>query len=375
MLNLFRDLRRLGARGLRLPSEREILAFIDPALFHHRQDDHDAQTYLNQQQALLAQQLASGADLDGILLEPSAGGVETQRLFFAGEAARAKESEHEKALETLSNQHALEQAKLKQQLTDETSQHEKAIETLSNQHALEQAKLKQQLTDETSRHRRRESEFEQAREADNKRLQARLAEETNRHRHRESELEAQIELSSIERGRLAARAEELEIRLDAERAQANQLLQEASGLSTEIAGLRAEKRTLEKRLDGTEKERDRLLRQQQALSDKRRELEQRHRAQAVRLSQTDRYLRHLARDITATRESWRWRIGNATVRTAELLLMRRGCKLGIDQIQETLQAALALQRASAVRPKAPRDPSAPPATATSEKTSSHPPTP
>src|SRR5690606_17113600 len=82
----------LGVAGLRVPSEREITAYIDPALHRERRASTDRGLWLNDQQQAIAAAIDDGSALDDATLprELSAG-AQAQLLTFEEDRARQEE--------------------------------------------------------------------------------------------------------------------------------------------------------------------------------------------------------------------------------------------------------------------------------------------
>jgi len=215
---LFKELRRLGARGLRLPSQTEITAFVAPQLRHHRHESTEEGRFLTQSQRGLANAIAHDGDLANIEFAPSPAGLESQRSYLEAQAYQSRLSELEK---TLSDAQA-HQKSLTHQLKEHQNQSEQRIA---------------------------------------------------------------------------------------------QLVQERQRTEECFSMLQQRHQTLE---------------------------QQRH-EQSVRIGKLESQIRRVAADIQATRESWRWRIGDRVVRTAEIALRRPRVRLAMDNIQDALQSALAEQ--------------------------------
>lgn len=73
---LYQNLSSIGVQGLHLPSEREITAFIDPALFHERSQIELQRMYLNQQQFDLLTAFQEGDIAEWTVPALSAGAAE-----------------------------------------------------------------------------------------------------------------------------------------------------------------------------------------------------------------------------------------------------------------------------------------------------------
>ena len=105
---LFEQLQAQGVQGLRMPSEREIRAFIDPELFRQQGNRQLEDQYLNLHQRALARAIEedfSGLLEAGAAWEISAGGQtqleafeEHEQLLRSSAAHEAQAAEHEEAL-------------------------------------------------------------------------------------------------------------------------------------------------------------------------------------------------------------------------------------------------------------------------------------
>lgn len=73
---------------------------------------------------------------------------------------------------------------------------------------------------------------------------------------------------------------------------------------------------------------------------------------AGELGLLSRWLADAERSVTATRESWRWRVGNSAVRTAERLLLRRRPTLAMGHLQELFQEVARWRANRALQPAA-----------------------
>ncbi len=222
---LFRELRRLGARGLRLPSQTEITAFVAAQLRHHRNDAIEESRFLTESQRGLANAIAYDGDWASIEFAPSPVGLESQRSYLDAQTYRSRLSELEKSL--------------------------------SDSHA------------------------------------------------------CQVSLSN---------------QLETHRNQSEQ----------HIAQLAQEREHTEERLST-------LQQRHHALEQAHQSLEQQRHEESSRVGRLEGQMRRVAADIQATRESWRWRIGDRAVRMAEIALLRPRVRLSMDNIQDTLQSAMAEQ--------------------------------
>jgi glycosyltransferase involved in cell wall biosynthesis/SAM-dependent methyltransferase len=107
---LYQQLEACDVRGLRLPSEREIRAFIDASLYHQKDDAALQDAYMNPQQSALARAFADGSLLRQTSVpQLSAGAQEALNshrdslLAAAHLSARAEELHHEQSLHAEKN--------------------------------------------------------------------------------------------------------------------------------------------------------------------------------------------------------------------------------------------------------------------------------
>ena len=141
---------RMGVTGLRIPDDREVLSFLEPALYHHRQEEQLEESYLTGSQHALALALRSGQLPLLSELPPVSPATAEVLALFEQEQQRKREHEREEARATRAEQGqlALEarltqtsaRALLEQQRL--TREHETALQRVS-EHAAAQRHLEQ----------------------------------------------------------------------------------------------------------------------------------------------------------------------------------------------------------------------------------------
>lgn len=154
---LFNQLQAQEVQGLRLPSDKEITAFIEPSLIHAKGNDRLQQAYLSQAQGQLVEAIEDGSILEFNTIPPLSAGAETilrehDELFFEREKQQQTLAQQQQHYETqLSQQAEQHQNQLAQQTADHQQQLAQQTEThqnqLARQQADHQAALAQKLTE------------------------------------------------------------------------------------------------------------------------------------------------------------------------------------------------------------------------------------
>ncbi len=84
---LYQSLQENGVQGLRLPADKEILAFVAPELRHAKADADTQDAYLNREQAKLAQMLDNGSILKRKKLPDLSAGAQAAMQFYESHVA------------------------------------------------------------------------------------------------------------------------------------------------------------------------------------------------------------------------------------------------------------------------------------------------
>lgn len=256
--DLYRFLREAEVGGLRLPSEREVSAFLDHRLRHHDSPVESAHDYLNLAQQRLAQAMTDGSVLSWTEVPPiSAGAAEILALIHS---RRVNDEQAYVSLQRLESDLNDARAEIDRTL------HSAKQEVASKEHEI--ASLSTELT------------------------------------------------------AAQQRSEELQQRLDTDHAALGAKDAQITSLSTELTATKQSADSLAQRLN------DSLAN----MANKTQQIDQL--AQETML--LGRWLDAIDSNFHAVMGSWRWRVGNSTVRSVEQLMLRGKPALASDHIEAVL---------------------------------------
>lgn len=280
---LYQSLCAAEVGGLRLPSQREILAFVEGRLRHQRVTAGAEDGLLNLAQRRLAAGLEDGAALAW---------AEIPALSLG--AAEALVAERARRVDAREAEVALNQAR------NESSAAQATVEGM----AVEVAYLREEIT---QGHARVEN-LDRA-------LTAERVEVTS--------MMARIEALSAELALAQTRAAGQDRALMAAREEATVLKNRMEAVTAELALAQAGAAEQERLLAAALAE---AAGQETRLADL-----------AGQVAMLSRWLNEIDGLMGATRESWRWRVGNRLVRAVEWLLLRAKPRLAIDQVSALLR--------------------------------------
>ncbi|OQW94028.1 MAG: hypothetical protein BWK79_08015 [Beggiatoa sp. IS2] len=134
--SLYDSLQAQGIQGLRLPSERELFAFIEPSLFHEQGDEDLQNAYINQHQFRLVEAFRDGSILSLLPVPPlSQDAIETLEEYENHLLAiKEQTAQHEKMVE------------------EQTAQHKIAFEEQANHHAIVIAEYEHKIAQNFTQH-------------------------------------------------------------------------------------------------------------------------------------------------------------------------------------------------------------------------------
>ncbi|RKT44463.1 glycosyltransferase [Thiocapsa rosea] len=363
---LFEQLESVGVQGLRLPSEREILAFVDPKLFRQTGGADLEAKYISVHQKALADAIEN--DFPRLLanrgeLTMSDGGqvnlhayehhIELERSL--GEEIASKQELRHELVDQTEHLHAAEQALAER--TDQLHRREQDFaEQSEHLRATEQA-----LAERTDQLHRREQDFAEQSEHLRATEQA-LAERTDQLHRREQDFAEQSEHLRATEQALAERTDQLHRREQdfAEQSEhlrateqalaerTDQLQRREQDFADQREHLRATEQALAERTDQLQRreqdfadQTEHLRAAEQALAERTDQLQRREQDFADQTERLHHYrdvCDQLGRDYTAVKSSARWKIGNRLVRAVEVLLLRGKPRLVMDEIADTLKA-------------------------------------
>ncbi|QQS54593.1 MAG: glycosyltransferase [Candidatus Competibacteraceae bacterium] len=327
--NLYEQLTALGCQGLRIPHDKEILAFVEPDLHRQKGSSDFEAGFINKQQATLIDAFESGqildiADTTDFELSPGA-----QEILGFYEEDFALKNEHQCLEGAMENLQASEAA-----LQQERAQLKTSVQSLEGSLRAKEAS---------------EAALQQERaqlKTSVQSLEGSLrAKEVSEAALQQERAQLKTSVQSLE-GSLRAK-EVSEAALQQERAQLKTSVQSLEEIlrakETSEAALRREneqnKILLQNREKSLTQELDQLKgtaeAQQKAL---RQELKQSAEQKDALLRNTEQryeaWLRQLEQDAEALFASWRWRVGCFIVRIAELALLRWNVCLTADHMRK-----------------------------------------
>jgi glycosyltransferase involved in cell wall biosynthesis len=140
--SLYDSLQAQGIQGLRLPSERELFAFIEPSLFHEQGNEDLQNAYINQHQLRLVDAFNDGSILSLLPVPPlSQGAIEILEEHESHLLAIQEQVEqHKTAFEEQAHRHTTLVAEYESRIAQNTAIHTKEMISLQQQLSeLEQA--------------------------------------------------------------------------------------------------------------------------------------------------------------------------------------------------------------------------------------------
>jgi glycosyltransferase involved in cell wall biosynthesis/phage shock protein A len=299
---LYKALREHEVQGLRLPADKEILAFIDDKLFHEHSDTQTQNAYLNRQQAVLVKAFESGEIFNSKPLP--------QLSHGAGEILAEYKNKLVAAEQTLVYQRELTQhqdnsRQQQEQLTELQDNFDQVTQTLQTQTA-EFDKYKEK----TISYRKQWLDAE-ALAVSYENLTERLKEEVIELRQHPQILEQQIETLKEHIAQLEAQVVQLEAQQEAQSTTGSTQEQQIAALSSKTSRLTQD------------------------------------------IHQLVHWITALRSDITATFNSLTWKAGSVVTRIVLALLLKKPGKTARDHI-ETLFTELENWQSQAYPPESQR---------------------
>lgn len=299
---LLEQLQSSGVSGLRLPSDKEILGFIDPA-FHHQTGGIDLEnSYINVHQRTLADALPT--DIESLLAKAN------ELRISAGGLANLLAYEQQ-----LDLQQTLEHQTRRPDASDADRQApDMATRTAPDPGALAK-------------------DFEALdRLAHSEQIRLALIQQVAESRARNAALTQDLKKSQARNQTLVADGKLLQTKMLNLDKQLSQSRADTLAIRVKMAAFRANALTLQHR-----------LKESRANAQAHEQRLRRHRAAGGRLEQ----------DLRRLRASARWRLGHGLVRVIEVLMLRGKPRLVIDDMAATLAA---IQRWESVETRPPRSP-------------------
>jgi GT2 family glycosyltransferase/glycosyltransferase involved in cell wall biosynthesis len=393
--SLYQNLCEFDVQGLRMPSEREILAFVESRLYHQREAVQDTEGTLNESQRQLAKAVEDGSVLSwGKIPDLSAGASEILAQNYQMNSAQQEIAETRRILKSAQE----ETQNLSQQLENircESVDVRQCLETTLGEVAelrQERDAVRHEVIERDQQLQKNRSESLDLRQC----LETVQGEAIGLRRDRDSamakqntalaerdaarsqvfEIDQQLEQTQIEAGKLrqdrdVARTQIIGLNQQLEQTQieAGKLRQDRDAARTQIIGLnqqleqtQIEAGKLHRRLLVAQNEIEHVRNSQQlSIMVKQNEIETANQQlndinlQLTHLNQDmvakdqqlvflsgelkllEEWLKQIEQSFISTLHSWRWRVGHSSVSLIEKLLLRRRGLLGADHIQNLLR--------------------------------------
>ena len=331
---LYNELREIGVQGLRLPHDKEILAFIDPNLFREKGTSDLERQFVNQQQLDLIKAFEDKQIFEKELpMNLSVGAQENLYAFEEQEKTLKQLQQLTVDLEDKNNLTQVLQKKLdeadqqKAQATAEITNLRTTLEARTTELQQQTAKIEQlqaEIVLRTAELHSKEQSIaslqERLHEADQQKAQA-TAEITNLRATLEAqitELQQQLQQATQQEARQAAKIEYLQAEIVLRTAELHSKEQSIASLQERVASSESEinrqvRETIKLHEQVKEKNQHLLLREKDAL-------------------QLCQWLELLDHDISALLKSRRWKSGNMLVRSVEIMLLRPRMPMASDHI-------------------------------------------
>jgi|GEM_PF-1685648 len=320
--DLYQNLCEADVQGLRMPSDREIIAFVENRLHHQRETSKIADNIINENQRHLAKSLDDGS----ILLwsnipDLSAGALE---ILEEHDQQYKREAQNREILKSVRE----EVNSLHQQINNTSNEITELRRELDATHG-EMIGLRQE----------RDAIQKQAIELDSHLAQARS--ETEQARSETEQARSETEQARSETEQARSETEQARSETEQARSELRELFQQLELARRELdqtqsnhqLSLKVKQEQIELINEQLNKAQDQLTQLSQSLAIK--EHQESHLFNE--LSLLENWLKQIEQNFTATLHSWRWRVGHSTISLVEKLLLRRRVLLGVDHIQALLR--------------------------------------
>jgi glycosyltransferase involved in cell wall biosynthesis len=358
---LHQDLLDCDVQGLRLPSEKELRAFIDPQFFHARGDTSLQNTHINRQQAILADAFEDGTIFHLTPLPPlSAGATEIlkeykNKLVAALETIwlRQEIGSRDQQISQRDQEVAQRNAELAQRHTELAHLGEELTKQTQalDQRNVEVVHLSEQLTQREAELTQRTTELRQRTEelvqANNELADLKVTFDIIKHAKEADSTRHKVQLTSLQQQLLMAESQSLMLKQEI-----NDLINQQEQLQVQFNDLQNILVAKEQTLVAKEQT---LVAKEHTIST----LTAKTQRQEQALQKLLHWAYALDDDIQAVFNSLTWRAGNLFTKTALALMLKKPDLTARDHIDDIMGEVNALKSAmhsDTTPPPAPRQP-------------------